>query len=237
MLCAFATTAAFAIGMPVAAAAWVHARTDDVAAHLSRAAGERAEIGGIDADLTGRVRLTDVALGSLVAADAIEASVALDSLLSGHFGADEIRVARPRIAIDVSPDGDSDLARVVRRLAKPASKPTAGSTKLRRVVVSSGSLIARVAGIGDFEAEGVELVPDEAGVRVLTGALRLRGAVGDIHGETGLARAAADVALPHVSLGRVLAVAGEGTTTAPAGSLAVHEVAIGRLVQHGPLEL
>jgi hypothetical protein len=237
MIRAFVATAVVAIGTPVGAAAWVRARTDEVAADLSRAAGERAEIGGIDADLTGRVRLTDVALGSLVAADAIEASVALDSLLSGRLGADEIRVARPRIAIDVSPDGDSDLARVVRRLAKPSPKGSPGPTKLRRIVVSSGSLIARVAGIGDFEAEGVELVPDEAGVRVITGPLRVRGSVGELHGEIVLARAAADIALPHVSLGRVIAVAGEGTITVPAGSLALHDVAIGRLVQHGPLEL
>jgi hypothetical protein len=239
MVRAFVTTAALAIGMPVATSAWVHARTNDVAEHLSRAAGVHAEIGAIDADLTGRVRLGDVALGSLVAADAIEASVALDSLLSGRLGADEIRVARPRILIDVAADGDSELARVVRRLAKPTASGTGGATgpKLRRIVVSSGSLIAHVAGVGDFEAEDVELVPDETGVRVITGALRVRGGVGDVHGEIVLARAAADVALPHVALGRVLAVAGDGSITAPAGSLALHEVAIGRLVQHGPLEL
>jgi hypothetical protein len=242
MLKPLVTTAIVAIGMPVGAAAWVHARTDDVVADLTRAAGVHAEIGAIDADLTGRVRLGDVALGTLVAADAIEASVALDSLLSGRLGADEIRVARPRITIDVSPDGDSELARVVRRLAKPSAAqatnaPSASPTKLRRIVVSSGSLIAHVAGVGDFEAEDVELVPDQAGVRVITGALRVRGEVGDVRGEIVLARAAADVALPHVSLGRVLAVAGDGAITAPAGSLALHDVAIGRLVQHGPLEV
>ncbi|HEY3804782.1 MAG TPA: biosynthetic peptidoglycan transglycosylase [Kofleriaceae bacterium] len=239
-----AATALAAIGVPCGAAALVHARTADVVDHLGRAAGVPATIGGVDADLSGRVRLVDVALGSLVAADSVEASIAAGSLFSGQLGADEIRVAGPRVSIDVSPDGDSDLARLVRRLAKPASPATgvasnhaSATPRLRRIVVSSGSLVAHVAGIGEVEADDVELVPDAGGVRVITGALRARGAIGDVRGELVLARSAAEVALPHVAFGRVLAVAGTGTIHAPAGVIALHDVALGRLAAGGALEL
>jgi hypothetical protein len=158
-------------------------------------------------------------------------------LLAGRLGADEIRVAGPRVAIDVSPDGDSDLARMVRRLAKPGAMRGSGASKLRRIVVSSGSLIAHVAGLGELEADDVELVPDAGGVRVITGPLRVHGSAGEIHGELVLARSAAEVALPHVTFGRVLAVAGTGVVRAPAGALTLHDVAVGRLAPGGALEL
>jgi len=224
-----AATAVLAIGMPVGTAAYVRARTSDIASHLGAAAGVPAAIGSVDADLTGRVRLSDVALGQLVTADTIEASVALDSLLDGRLGADEIRVASPRVAIDVSPDGDSDLARLVRRLARPGTTGSSGVPKLRRIVVSSGSLIAHIAGLGELEAEDVELVPDAGGVRVITGPLRVHAGAGELS----LARGAAEVALPHVTFGRVLAVGGTGTFH----GLTMRDVAVGRLAPGGPLEL
>src|SRR4051794_26727999 len=105
-----AATAAVALGAPVCAAAWVRHRTQQLAEHLGRASDVRAQIGGVDADLTGTIRLTDVSLGELFAAEAIEASVALSSLLDGSLGADEIRVAGPRVEISVDPSGDSDLS-------------------------------------------------------------------------------------------------------------------------------
>ena len=227
-----AATAALAIAIPVGSAAYVRARTSDIVAHLGAAAGVPAAIGSVDADLTGRVRLSDVALGRLFTADAIEASVALDSLLAGRLGADEIRVAAPRVSLDVSPDGDSDLARLVRRLARPGGGGS-GAPKLRRIVVSSGSLVARIAGLGELEADDVELVPDAGGVRVITGPLRVRAGAGELL----LARGAAEVALPHVTFGRVLAVGGTGTLHVAGGSLTVRDVAVGRLAPGGPLEL
>ena len=113
----FATTALLAVGVPIGAAAFVGSKTCALAEHLGAAAGITATIGTVDADLTARIRLSDVRLGELFAADSIEASVALDSLLSGQLGADEIRVANPHVAVEVDRTGDSDLARVVRRLA------------------------------------------------------------------------------------------------------------------------
>ena len=119
-------TAAVAIGVPTLCFAWVDHRTEQLASHLSQAAAVPARIGGVDADLTGTVRLSDVALGSLVSADSIEASVALESLLAGQLGADEIRVAGPKVALEVDKNGDSDLARVVRRLAHGGGHTHAG---------------------------------------------------------------------------------------------------------------
>jgi len=235
-------TALTAVGVPIGAATLVTARTNALADHLGDAAGQRASIGSIDADLTGTIRLSEVSLGRLFAAERVEASVALESLLDGHLAADEIRVAGPRIAVDVGRDGDSDLARVVRRLAerrrKAAPQASGGSqTRVRRIVVSSGTLTARIAGIGEVSADGVELVPDETGVRVITGALRVHGSTGDVAGELALARSAAEVSLPRVSFGRVLAVGGTGTLRVGTQTIALRDVAVGRLHPGSALEL
>ena len=240
----FATTAVLAFGVPIGAATYVHTKTAQLADHLGIAAGVTTKIGHVDADLTACIRLSDVRLGELFSADSIEASVALDSLLSGQFGADEIRVANPHVAVEVDRGGDSDLARVVRRLAKSGSAQH-GGPRLRRIVVSSGTLAAHIKGVGEVTADGVELVPDAGGVRVTTGALHIKGSFGhgdhELHGELSLARSSAEVALPHVKFGRVLAVAGAGTiestTTRGTTKIPLRDVSIGRLVAGGSLEL
>ena len=236
-------TAVCAAGAPLTAAAWVAARTQALADHLGSAGGGSARIGAVDADLTGTVRLTDVAFGELISAEAIEASVGLDSLLAGALRADEIRVAGPHVTVQVDGDGDSDLARLTRRLAtRPAAAPVNGEPgRLRRVVVSSGTLTAHIAGLGDVAAAGVELVPDAAGVRVVTGAVRIDGRVGPVRGEIAFARSAAEITLPHLRFGRVLAVGGTGTLAAeapgtPPGAV-LRDLAVGRLAADGTLEL
>jgi hypothetical protein len=237
-------TALLAVGVPVGAKAWVGARTDALAEHLSRAAGVPARIGGVDAELTGTVRLTDVAFGRIASARSIEGSVALQSLLDGQLRADELRVAEPRVAISVDKDGDSDLARLVRRLAGSGAHHPGGAARVRRIVVSSGTLVAQVAGLGELEADQVELLPEPGGVRVITGRVRMRGGAGPVHGELAFARSAAEVSLPHARFQRVLAVAGDGSIAiaprapgAPRGIAVLHEVAVGRLAPGGPLEL
>jgi len=242
VLCA---TVLLAIGVPIGAAAWVRARTDDLADRLATAGGVPARIGGVDVDLTGAVRLTDVALGELVAIDAIEASVAMSSLLGGHLRADEIRVERPHVAISVGADGDSDLAKLARRIARRrggAAGSRAGG--VRRIVVSSGTLTATIAGVGQLAADGVELVPDAAGVRVITGPLRLRRAEAPAGLELAFARSAAELSLPAMRFGRVLAVGGNGEVRVPdaaapggARTLGLREVSAGRLAPGGALEL
>ncbi|HSN27255.1 MAG TPA: hypothetical protein VLT45_13260, partial [Kofleriaceae bacterium] len=231
-------TAALAIGVPTAAVAWVDHRTGQLADRLGSAAGVTTTIGSVDADLTGTVRLSDVALGSLVEADSIEASVALQSLLDGQLGADEIRVAGPRVSLEVDRTGDSDLARVVRKLAHRGTGGGSGQHRVRRIVVSSGTLTARIANVAEIAADGVELVPDETGVRVLTGRLRVHGEAGALRGDLELARSAAEVSLPHVHFGRVLAVGGTGALyVAGEKAITLRDVALGRLAGNGSLEV
>ncbi|MFT3699844.1 MAG: transglycosylase domain-containing protein [Kofleriaceae bacterium] len=238
-----ACTALFSIGIPVGARAYVQAKTHDLADHLGAASGVTAAIGNVDVDLTAKLRLSDVRLGELFAADAIEASVALDSLLSGQLGADEIRVAGPRVELEIDRNGDSDLAQLVRRLANKAPRTHSDTkTRLRRIVVSSGSLVAHVPGLGEVTADGVELVPDAGGVRVITGPLHVEGTVGhgtrQLHGELTLARSSAEVSLPHVKFGRVLAVAGAGEVSTTSGQhIPLRDVSIGRLHAGGNLDI
>ncbi len=246
-----AATAVLAVGVPAGAAAWVRAARDALAARLTEAGGIEARIGGVDADLTGAIRITEVALGDLASAEALEAAVAMGSLLDGRLRADELRIDRPRVALRVDPDGDSDLARLARRLARIRDPDGSGlvaaaagaSPGLRRVLVARGALTAHVAGLGELAAEGVELVPDGGGVRLVTGRVRLRGTPGgaSIAVDVSFARAAAEVALPAMRLGRVLAVGGAGTIGASGVSgmsevIMLREVAAGRLAAGGPLE-
>jgi hypothetical protein len=248
-----AATLALATGAPLGAAAWVQRETRALASQLTRAAGVPAHLGQIDADLTGAVRITDVRLGDLLAADALEAAVAMGSLLRGRLRADELRVEHPRVAVRVDADGDSDLARVARRLtraaapARPAATaPRAGAPRaaagLRRVLVTGGDLTAHVAGLGTLTASRVALIPDAGGVRVVTGPVTLRSG----RGGAGLAvdldlqfsRAAAEVELPQVRVGRALAVGGRGTARVAAGPpIEIRELAAGRLGAGGPVEV
>lgn len=233
-------TAACAIGVPVTAAAWISSRTAVLAGHLGAAAGVAARIGAVDADLTGTIRLCDVALGELIAVDAIDGSVALGSLLAGTLRADEIRVSAPRAQIEIDGDGDSDLARVARRLlGRGGGEDRGPGRRLRRIVVSSGTLSARIAGVGELVADGVEVVPDGDGVRVLTRTLRLDGRAGPLSVELGFARSAAELTLPHLRLGRVLAVGGAGALIGadPRDRMQLRDVAAGRLAAEGTLEL
>lgn len=230
-------TAVLAAGVPVGAALWIDARTSELTEELGAAAGVPVRIGTVDADLTGAVRLSDVAFGDLIAADAIEASVALDSLLSGHLRADEIRVSAPRVSLSVGADGDSDLSRLVHRLARRGRGSAGSGGRVRRIVVSSGTLTARIAGVGELTAQGVELIPDADGVRVTTGPVRIAGAAHPLGVELAFARSAAELNLPSMKFRRVLAVGGGGTITAGTRTIVLREVAAGRLAPGGALEV
>src|SRR5436190_1931632 len=139
-----AVTALAAAGAPIGAAMLVRARTQALADHLGHAAGLPARIGAVDADLTGTLRLSDVALG--------------------------------------------------------------------------------------------ELFADEHGVRLITGKLRVHGSAPGVTGELVLGRSAAELSLPHVKFGRVLAVGGTGTLKVGHETIALRDVAIGRLAAGGALE-
>ncbi len=247
-----AATAVVSIGAPAGAAAWIDARTNRLADELGAAAGVSARIGEVDADLTGTVRISDIGLGALVAADRVEASVGLDSLLAGQPSIDEIRVTHPQLAAEVDANGDSDLGRLVRKLsARRTTSTNAGQSagavattaapRARRIVVTQGSLVARIAGVGELSADDVELVPDDAGVRVITGAVRVRGGASSAGArasvELAFQRGAADVSLPQLHLSRALAVAGTGTTLLGDRPIPLRDVSAGRLRRGGPFEL
>ena len=231
-------TTVLAVGVPMGAAAWVDARTTELADQLGAAAEVPARIGAIDARLTGTVRVSDVALGELVLADAIEGSVGMDSLLDGELRADEIRVENPIIAIRVDSDGDSDLARLARRFAKPAalSVDARRSGRVRRIVVDGGRLTARVAGVGELAAERVELIPDATGARIVTGPVRLR-REDRVAVDVVFDRSAAELLLPQMRFGRVLAVGGSGTIDTGGERVALAGLAAGRRLRNGVLEV
>jgi hypothetical protein len=188
------------------------------------------------------VRVDDIALGDLASADAIEASVAMDSLLGGNLRADEIHVRAPRISVRIDPDGDSDVARLARKLGLQRKRRTAPSTDeprgFRRIVVDGGTLTARIAGLGEVSADGVELIPDGDSLRVVTGRVHLRGTGGlpGVQLDIAFARGAAELGLSRMRFGRVLAVGGNGTLATPTGTLAVRDLAAGRRTG-APLEL
>ena len=235
ILCA---TAALAIGVPIGAAAWIGARVDDLTDQLGAVAGVPARIGSVDADLTGAIRLTDVALGTLVSVDAIEASVAMSSLLGGQLRADEIRVDGPRVAVEIDAHGDSDLARMARRLAHrgAGTSKKAKASGVRRIIVAKGSFKAQIARVGELTAEGVELVPDATGVRVITGPIRIARTSAPVRVDLAFARSAAELRLPAMQFGRVLAVGGTGSVAVATRTVALHDVAAGRLAADGVLE-
>src|SRR5262249_9162463 len=147
-----------AVGVPASAGVWIRGRTRSLAEHLAARAELDARIGGVDADLTGAIRMAGVAAGDVFAAEQIEAPVRYVSLHGGRLAVVQIPVASPRLAIEVERDGDSDLARLARRLARsdrgaaPAVHATT-RTRLRRIAVSSGTLTARIAGVGELSAD------------------------------------------------------------------------------------
>ena len=76
---------------------------------------------------------------------------------------------------------------------------------------------------------------------MITGPLHIKGTLGhgdhELHGELALERSSAEVALPHVKFGRVLAVAGSGELTSERATIPLRDVSIGRLATGGSLEL
>ncbi|MGE0548207.1 MAG: transglycosylase domain-containing protein [Kofleriaceae bacterium] len=230
-------TAALAVGVPLAARGWISARTEALAGHLGSAGGMPASIGDVDAELTGAIRFSDVGIGQLFFAEALEASVSLSSLLDGRFGADEIRVDSPRVALQVERDGDSNLARLARRLVVERGAASGARSRVRRIVVGSGSLTANVAGLGRISAADVELLPEPTGVRVVTGPVSVRAGAGAWYLRLEFSRSAAELALPKLEFRRVLAVGGAGSLTAGMGVTELRDVAAGRISQAGPLEV
>ena len=224
-----AATCALAVGVPLALAHHLDiAVQDGLSPAMSRATGQRVSLGGVEAELTGTLRLRDVVVGDLLRAEAIEGAVSLDTLLSGELSADEIRVRRPRVLARIAADGSSDWQALVAHTAahlgarrQPGFTDAAADPRrrrLQRVVVSGGALVAEVGGARVTVRE-VELHPQAGGVRVVTGAVDVVGELGPYRLHGLLARVGADVGLPGMNVSRVVAVGGHGeiSAAAPAG--------------------
>ncbi len=199
--------------MPLLAAAHLRARVARLGPALADLTGLPASVAGVEAGLSGTVRVTGVRVGDVVAVDAIEASVSLASLLAGDLGADEVRLERPRLRAQVDADGDSNLARILRRVAARRALAVrgggaTGGRRLRRVVVTEGALVLDLVGVGVVEARGVELHPQRDGVRLVTGPVRARLERGPLALDARLERAGGDLTLPDLRVGRMLAVGG-----------------------------
>ncbi|HUQ06099.1 MAG TPA: biosynthetic peptidoglycan transglycosylase [Kofleriaceae bacterium] len=238
-----AGTCALALGVPLVLAHVLDRQVQGrLAPALSRATGQPVALGGVEAELTGAVRLRDVVVGDLLRADAIEAAVSLDSILAGELAPDEIRVRHPRVRAHIAADGSSDWQTMIahtaehvgaRRTAAPASRSGGAGRKLRRIVVSGGDLVADLGG-ARIAVRDVELHPQAGGVRVVTGTARLTGAIGPYRVDGKIARAGADVALPRMQIERVVAVGGKAAVTSADARLSAAALDIVRDRAGGP---
>src|SRR5262245_34254724 len=159
-------TMVVAAAAPVAAARYLRHRIDDgLEPALTRATGVPTRVGGVEAGLTGNLTVRDLAVGELLAADAVEASVSLDSLLAGELSPDEIRVTRPRLRAIADGAGRSAWKDLVARMAARRRPAAAGASRkrLRRIVVSGGDLVIEEPGL-QVRARDVALHPSGRGV-------------------------------------------------------------------------
>ena len=222
--------AAACLALPLGARACLeHRIATGLEPALSRALGAEASVGGAEAGLTGTLALRDVALGAVLAADAVEASAGAAELLAGELAPAELRLVRPRLRIEVRPDGASDLDPI---LARARAQLVAGAgggggdgepgaaRRLRRLVVTGGDLEVELVGRGALRAAGVEIVPLPGGARLRTGRVELTARAGGFRAGAAFARGAADLALPALSPARLLAVGGQGWIAGPGGERA-----------------
>lgn len=239
-----------AVAAPVAGHTLLTRQVRSLEATLSQRAGIPCTITSVEAGLTGALRLRGVSLGDMLSADAVEASMSWRSLLSGALTADEIRVEGPRLSLSVDATGESELARVLGRLAAArrsrASASSASSSgeaahrSPRRIVVSEGELRVTLAGAAEVRAAGVELRPQPGGVRATARRVSVSveaplAAGGRAALALELSPAAADLALPHVSVLRLLAVGGHGELQLGAATLPITALSLARLHPAEPL--
>jgi hypothetical protein len=212
-----AGTFALALLAPLGAHHHLARRVDaDLAPALTALAGQPVRIGSVDADLTGAVRLRDVGVGKLMAADAIEAAVIPSPALlaGGSLRIREIRVERPRLHVHVDRLGRTDvedlLGRVRAHIDSRAHGLASGSAPgvLPRIVVTRGALGVSLGDCGRAELRGIELLPQRGGVRALVTDTDLALDCGPWRIQGTLGRAAADIELPGLALARLLAVGG-----------------------------
>lgn len=239
---AWVVGAALALAVPAAGAAVLGHYRDRIEQGLGRRAQVSCRLGAVEAGLTGELVLREVALGEVLSAERITLATSWRSLWSGRLELDEVEVAAPKATITIDADGQSELARLLARLARPDGGPE-GTPRTprartrppipRRIVVSEGELLVTMAGLGSLRALDVELIPRPGGVRAVAGRVHVEAswpgpAAPRAALTLELARAAADLELPSMRLRRALAVGGAGTLALGTEVVALGSVALAR---------
>ncbi len=240
---ALAVGFALALAVPMTGALALGHYRARVESGLSRRAQVPCRLGAIDAGLTGELVLRDVELGSVLSAERITLATSWHNLWHGRLALDEVKVAAPRATITIDAHGQSELSRLVARMARPSAAPASphgGRPRLpipRRIVVSEGELAVTVAGVGSLRAVEVELIPRHGGVRAVAGKVYVEAAwtAASAALELELARAAADLELPSLRLDRVLAVGGVGTLALGPQRLALRGLSLARRAPTAPV--
>ncbi|MBI4508630.1 MAG: transglycosylase domain-containing protein [Deltaproteobacteria bacterium] len=203
-----------------------------VAPALTRTVGEEVTIGDAELALLGTLRLSEVRVGTLLHARAMEGSVGLAHLMRGAFVADEIRVERPKVMARVTPSGTLDATRILTRVRdarrlqgsskrgrSAVARPTAAPTShLRRIIVTDGELVMTVDQRGEIRAREVELHPQEGGVRVVAAGVSLALRYGPWQARATFARTGFDVTIPELRVGRAAMDGGRVTLVSEGGS-------------------
>lgn len=225
-----ATTLALAALVPLAAHHHLGQRvSEDLAPALSALVDVPVRVGGVDADLTGAVRLQQVSVGGMMTADAVEAAgiPSLGALARGDVRVREIRVEAPRLHVRVDRRGRTDVEAILDRMRgrvrdlmnerarAGASAPGSGSA-LPRIVVARGALAVAIGDCGQAEVRGIEILPRRGGVRAVAADIDVALDCGDWRIRGSLGRAAADIALPALAIERALAVGGRAEVGAAA---------------------
>jgi hypothetical protein len=100
--------------------AHLRARLAAVEGELSRELGAKVEIGAIDLDLDGTLRLERIALPGVLELESLEVGLSPRALLSGRLDGPELRLRRPRLHLTLDrngrPGAGAPVARAVRRL-------------------------------------------------------------------------------------------------------------------------
>ncbi len=214
-----ASTLALAVLVPLGAHSHLARRVDgDLAPALGALTRETVRIGGVNVNLTGAVRLRDVTVGKIMAADAIEAAVlpSFEALARGDLRIREIRVERPRLHVRMDRRGRTDVESLLARMRAHLDKKRGhgpGSTlatggALPRIAVTRGALAVALGDCGRAEMRGIEIVPRRGGVRAIVADTDIALDCSDWRVQGSLGRAAADIALPALALERLLAVGG-----------------------------
>ena len=213
-----------ALAVPLAARGYLaHRVSHALEPALGRLVGRAVTVGGVEADLSGALRLDRVAIAGVGEAETIEAGFGPGDVLAGRLAPAEVEVSRPRLVLELDGRGHSNLepilARVARRIGRtarsgPGAAPAPGSRRpgaLERVVVRDGDLTVDLGRLGRLTAGGVELIPYRGRLRIRSGPVELTLAASPWRARARFPRAALDLSLPSLTPLRLLAVGGAGS--------------------------